>query len=115
MTIRSHPVTLSDGGAGRGILSTFARRRAHLSRSLIRRLRWHRHRLRRDLVAAELLDRCGDRGYGSGRATLAVDPVEPTLATSPFWWRSGRALQTTLAWGCGLVESLRREGPGASA
>ena len=40
------------------------------------------HRLLRDLVAAELLDRCGDSRYRAAwpLRTLAVDPVEPTLA-----------------------------------
>ena len=40
------------------------------------------HRLLRDLVAAELLDRCGDGGYRAAwpLRTLKVDPVEPTLA-----------------------------------
>ena len=40
------------------------------------------HRLLRDLVAAELLDRCGDGRYRAAWAlrTLEVDPVEPTLA-----------------------------------
>ena len=40
------------------------------------------HRLLRDLVAAELLDRCGDGGYRAAWAlrSLDVDSVEPTLA-----------------------------------
>ncbi len=40
------------------------------------------HRLLRDLVTSQLLDRCDDGGYRAGWAlrTLEVDPVGPTLA-----------------------------------
>jgi DNA-binding IclR family transcriptional regulator len=66
------------------------------------------HRLLRDLVAAELLDRCGDGGYRAAWAlrTLDVDSVEPTLADrAPLMVDDlAAALQTTAR--VGVLDAL---------